>query len=103
MDRFNSEAIFLLDAGLIDWDNPNFNKDELLNMYSFAQKVMQFNPEDNMDYQRAESVFFSCVRVVRFFISEEARKIVINGNDYIIEPQVLFDNAKNNYSYMFKC
>lgn len=102
MDRFNSEAISLLDAGLVDWDNPNYNQDELLNMYRFAQKVMQSNPEDFMDYQRAESVFFSCVHVVRCFISEEARKIAINGNDSILEPQVLFDNAKSNYSDMFE-
>lgn len=102
MDRFNSEAISLLDAGLVDWDNPNFNKEELLGMYRFAQKVMQSEPEDFMDYQRAESVFFSCIRVIRCFISEEARKIMINGNEYSLEPQVLFDNAKSNYSDMFK-
>ncbi|WP_318437355.1 hypothetical protein [Photobacterium leiognathi] len=102
MDRFNGEAISLLNAGLVDWNDPYLNKDELLGMYRFAQKEMQSKSEDFMEYKRAEDVFLSCVRVVRCFISEEARKIVINGNDYILDPQVLFDNAKSNYSYMFK-
>ncbi|HIF9291756.1 TPA: hypothetical protein ACX6Q0_003812 [Photobacterium damselae] len=101
MDRLNGEAISLLDAGLVDWNDPYINKDELLEMYRFAQKKMQSKSEDFMEDNRAEDVFFSCVRVVRCFISEEARQIVINGNDYILEPQVLFDNAKNNYSDMF--
>lgn len=98
VDKFDSEAISLLDGGLVDWNDPYINKDELLGMYRFAQKGMQSKHED----WRVEDVFFSCVRVVRCFISEEAREIEINGNDSILYPQVLFDNTKSNYSGILK-
>ena len=67
--------------------NIEISKSELLDYYSKAQLVLQSNSSDQQTYNIANSVFETCIRLVRVSCMEnEAKSIYING-DFLEPPE----------------
>jgi len=104
--KYEIQAIEKLDNYLIDceWTEREkyISKEDLLTIYSRSKSIIQQNHENTMLQQVADSVFETCVRLVRCIVLEEpkAMEIIIKGKVQYIEGLSQTDNLKRNYIHM---
>lgn len=100
------KAIELLDSSLSGIEafpeESGINKNDLVQMYMDSRQIVRMNIE-NLELNRtAESVWATCIRVVRCsgVIGEEAKELIINQKSNYPEAKKLYEHAKALYKTM---
>ncbi|MDC5754727.1 hypothetical protein OPW41_13160 [Vibrio europaeus] len=99
---YEIEAIKLLDRHLVGVTFPvssNIQKDQLVQMYLESRDIYRLNVENFRLFRCAESLWSTCIRVVRCSgtVGEEAKVLLINGKQYSPEAESLYEHSLNLY------
>ena len=108
--KFKFEAIDLLHDGLIDcpWnvdeESSVIDKDLLLKMFRDSKYILQSNPDDPMLQSHADTVFETCVSLVRCICinDKDASTILISGKEYKLYAKMQWENVLRNYPLMIE-
>jgi hypothetical protein len=104
-DRDNEiAAIKLLDSYLREIGEfpkeSGINKDKLAAMYMESRDIVRQNSDDLNLFRTAESLWSTCIRVVRCsgIIGAQGQELLINGKTYSPEAKNLYEHALALYA-----
>ncbi|MFI8620986.1 hypothetical protein ACIGBN_08510 [Marinomonas sp. NPDC078689] len=100
---YEIEAIKLLDrhlAGVMFPEKSGIEKDKLVQMYLESRDIYNQNLEDIKLSRCAESLWSTCIRVVRCsgIVGEDATKLLINKEMYSPDSKSLYEHSLKLYN-----
>ena len=108
--KYNDEAISALENYLIgyetskDIENLGLTTREIIDIYMSSRNVLRENPESNQLRLIANTVFWTCIRVVRclFLQNSDACKTIIEGHTYSLDVLQQIKIMRREYQNMTK-
>lgn len=106
--KYQYRAIEALDRSLSDFEcnqtlmPSDCSKNEIVDIYFKSRNIVQSNPDNEFLATVANSVFYTCIRLVRclFLSDSDAKETIINGNTVILNAQSLYTCMQTEFKRM---
>ncbi|WP_305405820.1 hypothetical protein [Photobacterium leiognathi] len=103
MIKFDAEAQNILSQGILTVEVDGINNKKLHKMFCEAQRYRRANLRDTSQIQRAESVVYSCIRLVRcLYLSDDAKMQVFDVHEHFFEALQQFKIAEEEFGCGFE-